>query len=281
MKRKLVFPTSTTTQSPWSDDELKALVSYVRMRGHTGRWPGTKSHEFWKNAADFVLQWNPNCSQRSETACRNKVQGLLRKKFQSPTAAESHYFPQKLVASEATAAGQEVLVTPVLHGEDVSELTPEQALRVLSSTLKSYCVATGQPYLVPADDFMQLSLSAMAHLKSCGRSVYGLVKCLGTMRSDGSDSLLPAKRMPLGLIEHCVDFFASPSSYAVPACPDDYMGWLVSMFSLFGTKFVKLFNGPMWRVESTSQDSVSQMTKEKLTVNVSFLKFSTFAYHTG
>ena len=42
------------------------------------------------------------------------------------------------------------------------------------------------------------------------------------------------------------------------------------MFSLFGTKFVKLFNGPMWRVESTSQDSSSPVTKEKLTVNVIF-----------
>lgn len=53
----------------------------------------------------------------------------------------------------------------------------------------------------------------------------------------------------------------------VPACPNDYTGWLVSMFSLFGTKFVKLFSGPMWRVEATSQDS-TQTQKEKLTVNV-------------
>ena len=37
-------------------------------------------------------------------------------------------------------------------------------------------------------------------------------------------------------------------------CPDDYRQWLVSMSSLFGTKFVKLYSGPMWRVETTSQD---------------------------
>ena len=29
---------------------------------------------------------------------------------------------------------------------------------------------------------------------------------------------------------------------------------------------------PMWRVQSTSQDSASQMTKQKLTVNVFFFK---------
>ena len=37
-------------------------------------------------------------------------------------------------------------------------------------------------------------------------------------------------------------------------CPDDYRQWLVSMFSLFGTKFMKLYSGPLWRVETTSQD---------------------------
>lgn len=36
-------------------------------------------------------------------------------------------------------------------------------------------------------------------------------------------------------------------------CPDDYRQWLVSMFSLFGTKWVKLFCGPMWKVESMTQ----------------------------
>ena len=36
-------------------------------------------------------------------------------------------------------------------------------------------------------------------------------------------------------------------------CPDDYRQWLVSMFSLFGTKWVKLFCGPMFKVEATNQ----------------------------
>ena len=36
-------------------------------------------------------------------------------------------------------------------------------------------------------------------------------------------------------------------------CPTDYKQWLVSMFSLFGTKFVRLFSGPMWSIAPTSQ----------------------------
>ena len=49
----------------------------------------------------------------------------------------------------------------------------------------------------------------MEHLKLCRRSkvLHNLAKALGTKREDHSDTLLPAKRMPMGLIEHCVNFF--------------------------------------------------------------------------
>ena len=105
-------------------------------------------------------------SHNVETACRNKVQGLLRKRFQSPTAAESHYFPLKLVASEAAAVGREVLIAPVLHGEDVSGLTPEQTLLILSNILKTYSITSGQPNLVPADDFTYSCLYQQWHISS-------------------------------------------------------------------------------------------------------------------
>jgi len=61
------------------------------------------------------------------------------------------------------------------------------------------------------DDFLELSVNAMAHLHTCGRSnvVYLLSQALGTMRPDSSDSLLPAKRMPMGLIEYTVRFYTS------------------------------------------------------------------------
>ena len=43
------------------------------------------------------------------------------------------------------------------------------------------------------DNFLDLSLIAMSHLKRVGRStvVYGLVRGLGEMRADQSDSRLP------------------------------------------------------------------------------------------
>lgn len=62
-------------------------------------------------------------------------------------------------------------------------------------------------------DFLHLSMNAMQNLRAAGRSntLYLLVKGLGTMRRDGSDSLLPVKRMPMGLIEYAVKFFTVSS----------------------------------------------------------------------
>ncbi len=57
--------------------------------------------------------------------------------------------------------------------------------------------------------FISLSLYAMKHLTSCGRSNvdYGLSKGLGSMQQDGKDSVFPAKRVITGLVEYSVNFF--------------------------------------------------------------------------
>lgn len=81
-------------------------------------------------------------------------------------------------------------------------LTPEQQLTQLFSNASKFPVEA---------DFLQLACRAMHHLKKHGMSnlIYQLhvSRCAGTMRSDGSDSLLPVKCMPTGLIEYMVKFF--------------------------------------------------------------------------
>ena len=59
-------------------------------------------------------------------------------------------------------------------------------------------------------EFLSIMLRRMRHLKECGRTnvIRALVQAIGTMRPDSSDSLLPAKRMP---IEYCVNFFNASS----------------------------------------------------------------------
>lgn len=67
------------------------------------------------------------------------------------------------------------------------------------------------PVVAVPDDFLRLCLKAMERLKEVGRFnvVYGLVRGLGTMREDNSDSRLPALRMPMGLLEYAISFYSA------------------------------------------------------------------------
>lgn len=153
------------------------------------------------------------------SACRNKVLNTLRKKFKSPKDAEAYYFPIKLTAPEPVSF--EVSITPTLlpNLSNVPSfgLESNQQLQMISELYQKFCTEHSDISL--PDDFLQFGLSAMVHLKSCGRSnvLYKLAKALGTMRSDQSDSLFPAKRMPMGLIEYCANFFCSSTPREVMA----------------------------------------------------------------
>lgn len=88
-------------------------------------------------------------------------------------------------------------------------LTVKEQFKVLTK-LFSALLQKSSTCVCP-DDFLELSANGMAHLHNCQRSnvIYRMSQALGTMRPDLSDSLLPAKRMPLGLIEHSVNFFTA------------------------------------------------------------------------
>jgi len=115
-------------------------------------------------------------------ACRNNALRKLRKRFKSPKEAEEYYFPQKVAAPE--------LVVPV--DADVGEINTipgllssvsdhNQQLALTSELFKMFCIEHSG--VSPPDDFLQLSVLAMKHLESCGRSnvLYHLAKSLGTM----------------------------------------------------------------------------------------------------
>ena len=67
------------------------------------------------------------------------------------------------------------------------------------------------------DDFLELVMLALGNLCDNNRSnmVYSLVKGLGTLRVDASDTLFPLKRMPAGLVEYVVNFFVANSPQKV------------------------------------------------------------------
>ena len=92
--------------------------------------------------------------------------------------------------------------------EILQPLESRDQLTVLSMLLSTVAAEEDVP-----SDFLHLAICAMKNLRSAGRSnsLYFLAEGLGTIRKDGSDSLFPAKRMPMELIEYAAKFFTSTS----------------------------------------------------------------------
>ena len=59
-------------------------------------------------------------------------------------------------------------------------------------------------------DFLRLTIDASEHLLKYN-DVYRVAKAIGTKRTDKSDCRFPAKRMPVGLLEHMVNFYNADS----------------------------------------------------------------------
>lgn len=170
-------------------------------------------------------------------SCRSKVIRTLSKKFKTPVDAE-HYYESHSAPSESLSISQidsqdqvltsTPLVEPTPGGiarncrHSLLHLQPEQQLEVLSLLFSEYCSQHPMSLRV-SSDFLKVMMCGMKYLNECGRTnvIRSLIQVLGTMRPDGSDSLMPVKRMPMGLIEYCVNFFNSSSLNKV----DHFFTW--------------------------------------------------------
>ena len=54
----------------------------------------------------------------------------------------------------------------------------------------------------------------------------------------------------------------------IPTCPQDYLDWQVSMFTLFGTKWLRMHGGPKWMCVPTGQSSGTMASLTMETQNV-------------
>jgi hypothetical protein len=85
-----------------------------------------------------------------------------------------------------------------------------------SSDLSSLCESLFEEMMLresipmPGRDFIPLSLRAMRRLAQSNKSnvVYKLAKVIAIERPDSSEPLLPMDRMPWGLLQYQIDFFA-------------------------------------------------------------------------
>ena len=99
-------------------------------------------------------------------------------------------------------------------------------------------------------DFLEISLNAMNTLKRANKFnlVLLLSKCFFTSNQD-SQPRMPLDRMPFGLIDYNIRFFACNAIQSVHA-EKHYTSWIETMFSHFGHKWLSLFRGPAWHYET-------------------------------
>ena len=104
--------------------------------------------------------------------------------------------------------------------QQICDLETEEHLKLVGEIFTAYCFRWN---LTVHEDFLELTVKAMSQLNINGRTniLYALAKGLGTLRSDGSDTLFPCKQLVTGLLEYSANFFAV--SYADEVCMCKWM----------------------------------------------------------
>ena len=178
--------------------------------------------------------------------------GKLVREFSSPAEAERHYFTplsssqlpvesaksgeSHPTTSSSNQAGNPMQADQNAHSQRsdqdplsacrsaIAKASPSERMRIIS-VLFSECLQDQAVRMRMPQDFLQLVASCLNNLHDHKRSnvIYFLAKGIGTLRSDGSDTVFPLKRMPFGLVEYAANFFVAKSlqqvcSVSVCAC---------------------------------------------------------------
>lgn len=113
-------------------------------------------------------------------------------------------------------------------------------------------------------NFLDISVQAMQKLYCAGKNnlVHLLSQCFQAPEDQPKSATatrLPLDRMPFGLLDYNIHFFAAHTTVRIGTEPH-YARWLATMYAHFGHKWLCLFRGPTWQYEEESQ--VQQSDKE-------------------
>ena len=114
-------------------------------------------------------------------------------------------------------------------------------------------------------DFLDLSLNAMQTLfeERKNNLVHSISKCF-ERRESCTETRLPLKRMPFGLIVYNLCFFTADCTQKL-GVEEHHAQWMETMFSYFGHKWVALHRGPCWQYEELQdKDADSNNSKESI-----------------
>ena len=154
-------------------------------------------------------------------ACRLRATTALCKRFKSPLEADAHFSQQlsspssdSVMDTGVTVVDQSLVVSKQQQTDEClkffASLENDDQLRLLTELFSRHFPSV-------KSDFLPLIIDSMKYLRKCNRTnvIYTLARVVGTPRPDGTDSLLPVKRMPFGLLEYTINFFGATSTQKV------------------------------------------------------------------
>ena len=123
-------------------------------------------------------------------------------------------------------------------------------------------------------DFSELSLNAMkTHFEEEKKNlVHSISKCF-ERRECGSETRMPLDRMPFGLVDYNLRFFAANRTHKL-GMEEHNAQWSETMFSHFGHKWAALHRGPCWQYEELEDKDHGSITCSSRNIIQDALEFS-------
>ncbi|XP_078357969.1 uncharacterized protein LOC144642774 isoform X1 [Oculina patagonica] len=248
----------------------------------SNEWPAFRAtHMFWTDAAHHIKTITCSNILLTNSRIRTRAYNVLRGKFPSLDAAEAHY---KLTLTDCleeldlsghrgsrirrTPTGvDKVTQTPALEISATPPFTPAAQTTAATSVVElknaisvlddaSLSEIANMSFLKLAikngidtnpADFASKSIRAMKRLQEHGKNnlLYKFAFCIANSRPGSDVPLFPLDRMPFGLVEYQIEFFAA-TNIAQLKVPEDFRIWHETMCTEFPTRFNRLFRGPMW-----------------------------------
>ncbi|CAB4008422.1 Hypothetical predicted protein [Paramuricea clavata] len=236
------------------------------------KWPTTKDKEFWDGCAQAVF--NACNSQRSGVSCRTRVLKTLAKEYGTLSDAEKDFEIDYVHDSVGSAIPVPSSPAAVFNFSDnlspISKESPckgsagnnpgtvgdivqnfittfkcsmSQRLKeqLLNYLYKLFVIELGGMalYQFVQADFLNKSLNAMTTLLQEGKKnlLYGMSRCFERRKDGTTETSMPLSRMPFGLIDYNVRFFAADSCQKL-GVEDHYVQWIATTFAHFGHKWM-------------------------------------------
>ena len=114
-------------------------------------------------------------------------------------------------------------------------------------------------------DFLDKCMNAMMTVFEAGKHniIYDLCECLQRQNCNAK-TRLTLDRMPYGLIDYNIHFFASTQTRKL-TCEEHYASWMETMFSHFGHKWLCLHRGPVWQYQEHKEE-IMQLAKSLMEI---------------